>query len=340
MNPAEYSRLARRTEPSSTAYGDTLGRLFAPRENGHTRTEAFLLRLALVTFQRFEWQADQLDRIKKAAFYGKEIPWTPSEQDDGHNVHAPGAASPGELRAMASALPGRGIRVLHAVFGVATEAGELAAGVLKRMMNGERLDEVNIAEEVGDVLWYVAILLDAIGLPWEPVMRANILKLARRFRDRFAGEDAILRDVEAERSVLEEALAGAAVDHADVVGTTAAPARYNRDGERECIDIIRDLLGDEAFVAYCLGQVVRYSYRAGAKDPTPQDLAKADWYRKMALHVQSGGLEPDPRVYRAGFQPYVRRAYPAGMFGLTSREADTGIFGIVLPSDAHEERGA
>jgi len=331
MNTNEYSRLARRTEPNSRAYGDALGRLYDPTRHGALQSEAWLLRLLTTTLRRFQYQTEQLDRIKKAAFYGKRIEWTDGEIGEGHSTLGPFALTPLTLRGTMLTLPGHGIRVLHAVLGIATEAGELVDAVCRTLLSGKKLDAVNLAEEAGDVLWYVAVLLDAIGLPWEPVMQANILKLARRFRASFDGEDAILRDVDAERRVLE-ALAGATVDHGDVVGTTAPPARYNREGERETIDVIRDLLGDEAFAAYCFGQVLRYRSRAGAKDPTAQDLAKADWYRQMGLHVQSGGRIPDPRVYREGFAPYVRQPFPYGLHGL-ALDSDMGPTALLTDRD-------
>jgi NTP pyrophosphatase (non-canonical NTP hydrolase) len=201
MNAAQYSRLARNTEPSSDAYAAAHARIAEAREAPNHRADGFLLRLALVGFRRLTFCADQLDRVKKAVFYGKTIEWTPDELGEGLSTQGPFTPSPLAVRQGLDALPGRGMRVLHGVLGIVTEAGELAEGLVKTLLSGREIDEVNIAEEVGDVLWYVAILLDAIGLPWEPVMRANILKLARRFPQRFDGEDAILRDVGAERRV-------------------------------------------------------------------------------------------------------------------------------------------
>ncbi len=336
MTPGSYTRSALNTEPTTGDYGSALGRLFAPREMGsHSQTSAWMLRFCLTTLRRFSWEADRLDRVKKALIYGKPIEWTDGEVADGHTTRDALSPSPMQISRAEIWLPGKGIRILHALLGICTEAGELADAVVKGMLTAS-LDQVNVAEEVGDIFWYVAILLDALGIPWEPVFRANILKLAKRFPQKFTGQDAILRDVGQERTVLEEALAGAAVDFGDAIGSTSPPARYNRDGERETIDTIRDFLGDEDFVSYCLGQVLRYTARAGEKDPTAQDLAKAGWYRQMALHVQSGGVEPDPRTYRGGqgYHPYVRQPFPSHLavnLGLQPRESDTGIYGINLP---------
>lgn len=89
----------------------------------------------------------------------------------------------------------------------------------------------------------------------------------------------------------------------DATGFNVAPVRYSAHG-RETIDRIRDTLGDEAFIAYCRGTAMKYRDRAGLKGDAAEDAKKAQWYLQMADHVSFGA--PDPRAYRAGFQPYVR----------------------------------
>lgn len=46
-------------------------------------------------------------------------------------------------------------KVLHGVIGICTEAGEL----FKALMADTTIDRVNIKEELGDVCWYIAILM-------------------------------------------------------------------------------------------------------------------------------------------------------------------------------------
>jgi hypothetical protein len=72
------------------------------------------------------------------------------------------------------------------------------------------------------------------------------------------------------------------------------PAHY-RAGSIEVIDVIREQLGDEGFIAYCRGNLLKYAARAGKKDATPQDLAKAAWYGAMAAHVGDATKYHDPR---------------------------------------------
>ena len=58
------------------------------------------------------------------------------------------------------------------------------------------------------------------------------------------------------------------------------PAHYNQGGI-ECIDAIRDALGDDGFRAYCLGNVIKYSWRHAHKNGA-QDRQKCAWYARMA----------------------------------------------------------
>lgn len=56
------------------------------------------------------------------------------------------------------------------------------------------------------------------------------------------------------------------------------PPHYKVIGDIEAIDIIRELLGPEQFIAYCYGNVLKYSLRAKKKENFMQDLNKAKTY--------------------------------------------------------------
>ena len=49
------------------------------------------------------------------------------------------------------------IDLLHAGIGLATEAGEFLDAIKKHIFYGKKLDTVNLAEEGGDTLWYLAL---------------------------------------------------------------------------------------------------------------------------------------------------------------------------------------
>ena len=76
-------------------------------------------------------------------------------------------------------------RVLEAALGLAGEAGEVADLVKKRNFHGHEVTPEKLAEELGDVLWYIAIMADAIGFTLEDVAAANVAKLEARYPDGF-----------------------------------------------------------------------------------------------------------------------------------------------------------
>lgn len=94
-------------------------------------------------------------------------------------------------------------RLLHALLGLASETGEIADQLKKHLIYGKPLDEVNLVEEHGDFSWYANVMVDAIGSTWEASWAKNIAKLKVRFPDKFTQAQAIDRDLDAERAVLE-----------------------------------------------------------------------------------------------------------------------------------------
>jgi len=60
------------------------------------------------------------------------------------------------------------------------------------------------------------------------------------------------------------------------------PPHYKQGGV-ECIKAIHAALGDDGFIAYCKGNVIKYLWRAEHKGNRNEDLAKADWYMRQLL---------------------------------------------------------
>lgn len=94
--------------------------------------------------------------------------------------------------------------LIHYVLGACTEIGELQDAVKKFIAYGKSLDVVNIKEEIGDCLWYLARICDLYGFTFEEVMEININKLKTRYGDKFTEQAALNRDLQKEREVLEK----------------------------------------------------------------------------------------------------------------------------------------
>ena len=84
--------------------------------------------------------------------------------------------------------------VLNGALGLFGEGGEVADLIKKAYMQGHPLDKAHIAEELGDVCWYVAEMATALGCSVEEIMRGNIDKLRRRYPDGFDAGRSINRE--------------------------------------------------------------------------------------------------------------------------------------------------
>jgi NTP pyrophosphatase (non-canonical NTP hydrolase) len=95
------------------------------------------------------------------------------------------------------------VRLLHAAIGLSTEAGELLDAIKKHVFYGRELDVTNVIEELGDACFYLGIGLDETGITWEEIFQRNMDKLDGRYKDKFTEDEAINRDLDAEREILE-----------------------------------------------------------------------------------------------------------------------------------------
>lgn len=74
----------------------------------------------------------------------------------------------------------------HAALGLASEAGELAAILIKGPHYGKHFTAADVLGELGDALWYLTMLADEYGLTLDEIMEANIAKLEARHPDGFS----------------------------------------------------------------------------------------------------------------------------------------------------------
>lgn len=96
------------------------------------------------------------------------------------------------------------LRILHGAMGASTEANELLDAAKKHVFYGKPLDQTNLREEIGDCLWYLAILAHELGdCNFTDIMQTVINKLRVRYPQAFNEQDANVRDLKAERKVLE-----------------------------------------------------------------------------------------------------------------------------------------
>jgi NTP pyrophosphatase (non-canonical NTP hydrolase) len=88
------------------------------------------------------------------------------------------------LRTVNPALDDRD-RLLDAGAGLAEEAAEVLGLIRKRAFQGKDVDQARLTEELGDVLWCLAVTAHTLGISLSDVAAANQSKLERRHPDGF-----------------------------------------------------------------------------------------------------------------------------------------------------------
>lgn len=80
----------------------------------------------------------------------------------------------------------------HAVFGLCSEAGEVA-GLLQKEYQGHIFDREHMKKELGDCMWMIAEACTALDISLDDVMQTNIDKLRARYPEGFDAERSLHR---------------------------------------------------------------------------------------------------------------------------------------------------
>lgn len=94
--------------------------------------------------------------------------------------------------------------LVHATLGVGGESGEIEDHVKKVAFNDRLLDRDHLIEEIGDVMWYLNLLVSELETTWGKVLSMNIAKLEARYPGlKFEAERSLNRDLDAEKAAME-----------------------------------------------------------------------------------------------------------------------------------------
>jgi NTP pyrophosphatase (non-canonical NTP hydrolase) len=83
--------------------------------------------------------------------------------------------------------------LIYAALGLAGESGEVAEVIKKTFFHGHQLDKESLHQELGDVLWYVAVMAAGLGFGLDQIAQANVAKLRSRYPEGFSEERSIHR---------------------------------------------------------------------------------------------------------------------------------------------------
>jgi NTP pyrophosphatase (non-canonical NTP hydrolase) len=84
--------------------------------------------------------------------------------------------------------------VLNGALGLNGEAGEVADHIKKHLFQGHKLDKENLAKELGDICWYIAITAEGLGYDLATIMEMNIDKLKKRYPNGFEASRSLNRE--------------------------------------------------------------------------------------------------------------------------------------------------
>lgn len=93
---------------------------------------------------------------------------------------------------------------IHMSLGLITESAEIADVFKKKLAYNKEIDWINIKEEVGDLMFYIANICNINGWDLRDILDTNIAKLKVRYPDKYTDDKAINRDLLSERKELEK----------------------------------------------------------------------------------------------------------------------------------------
>lgn len=76
--------------------------------------------------------------------------------------------------------------ILNGVLGLGGEAGECIELVKKERFHDHELNNSDMANELGDIAWYLAITAHGIGYKLNDIFKMNLEKLRERYPDGFS----------------------------------------------------------------------------------------------------------------------------------------------------------
>jgi phosphoribosyl-ATP pyrophosphohydrolase len=132
-----------------------------------------------------------VDACKKSLFYGRELP-------DALVVALQRSIYDGDTFDYTEDPD-----VIHGVLGIDTESAEIGELLYDALIHGTEIDEAKLKSEMGDLLWYFAVLCRVFGWTFEEIADDNIEKLRRRYPGKFDPARALNRDLAYEDQVFQ-----------------------------------------------------------------------------------------------------------------------------------------
>lgn len=76
--------------------------------------------------------------------------------------------------------------MVMACLGLSGEVGELNDMIKKGIFHGHGINKIEVKKEIGDIMWYVALMCESFDFDMEETAYINIDKLKERYPDGFS----------------------------------------------------------------------------------------------------------------------------------------------------------
>lgn len=86
-------------------------------------------------------------------------------------------------------------KLTNGAIGLSAESGEVAGIVDKYIFQGHPLNQEHLAEELGDVLFYITVMTNTLGISLDYIMERNVKKRQKRYPQGFSKERSVNREV-------------------------------------------------------------------------------------------------------------------------------------------------
>lgn len=80
--------------------------------------------------------------------------------------------------------------ILNACLGLSGEVGEFNDMIKKWVFHEKELDKEHLKKEIGDVMWYVAMVCESFDFNIDEILKINVCKLKSRYPEGFDTEKA------------------------------------------------------------------------------------------------------------------------------------------------------
>ncbi len=84
-------------------------------------------------------------------------------------------------------------RLDYGAIGLVTESSKILDLIKKSKKSLHPLEKQKVIEELGDLLWYLNLTLDELGLSFEDVMEANLDKISKKYPENDSNVSKLIR---------------------------------------------------------------------------------------------------------------------------------------------------